>query len=83
MPLLGAPGTWRLAVGTLVALGAVTLFFALRERKRGFAGFAAASALVSVILMFSARADGGLAALRHRRRPRARCSRRRTRCASG
>jgi spermidine synthase len=52
-PTLGARGSWKLAVGTLVALGAVTLFFALRERNRVFAGFAAASAVVSVILMFS------------------------------
>ena len=37
MPLLGARGSWKLAVGMLVALGAVALFFALRERNRGFA----------------------------------------------
>ena len=53
IPMLGARGSWKLAVGTLVALGAVTLFFALREAYRGFAGIAAASAVASVVLMFA------------------------------
>ncbi|MGZ8781592.1 MAG: fused MFS/spermidine synthase, partial [Thermoanaerobaculia bacterium] len=53
IPMLGARGSWKLAVATLVALGAITLFFAMRERYRGFAGFAAASALLSLLLMFS------------------------------
>lgn len=53
IPMLGARGSWKLAVATLVGLGAITLFFALRERYRGFAGLAAASALLAVFLMFS------------------------------
>ena len=53
IPMLGARGSWKLAVATLVALGAVTLFFAMRERYRRFAGLAAASALASLALMFA------------------------------
>jgi len=53
IPMLGARGSWKLAVATLVALGAVTLFFAMRERTKGFAGLAAASAVISILLMFS------------------------------
>lgn len=53
IPMLGARGSWKLAVGTLLALGAVTLFFAMRERTRGFAGLAAAAAVVSLLLMFA------------------------------
>lgn len=53
IPTLGARGSWKLAVATLVGLGAITLFFAMRERHRGFAGLAAASALFSLVLMFS------------------------------
>ena len=53
IPMLGARGSWKLAVSTLVLLGIVTLAFALREKNRGLAGVAAASALLSVMLMFS------------------------------
>ena len=53
-PTLGARGSWKLAVGTLIALGALVLFFAMRERYRAFAGFAAASAVISLLLMFTA-----------------------------
>ncbi|HEX8409805.1 MAG TPA: spermidine synthase [Thermoanaerobaculia bacterium] len=53
IPMLGARGSWKLAVAVLVALGAVTLIFAMRERTKGFAGLAAASAVISILLMFS------------------------------
>jgi spermidine synthase/MFS family permease len=53
IPTLGARGSWKLAVATLIGLGAITLFFALREKDRGFASFAAASALLSLLLMFA------------------------------
>jgi spermidine synthase len=53
IPMLGARGSWKLAVGTLLVLGAVTLFFALRETYRRVAVFAAASAVGSLLLMFA------------------------------
>jgi len=53
IPMLGARGSWKLAVGTLVALGAVTLFFAMREAYRRFAVLAAASAVASLLLVFT------------------------------
>lgn len=53
IPWLGARGSWKLAVGTLLALGAVTMIYALRERDRRFTGFAATAAVLSVLLMFS------------------------------
>ena len=53
IPMLSATGSWKLAVGTLVALGAVTLFFAMREPHRRVAVFAVASAVASVLLLFT------------------------------
>jgi spermidine synthase len=53
IPMLGARGSWKLAVAALIAVGAVTLFFAMREQHRPFAGLAAGSALLSILLMFS------------------------------
>lgn len=53
LPWLGAPGSWKLAVVSLLVIGAITLFYAFREHNRGFAGFAGAAALLSVVLMFT------------------------------
>ncbi|HUR83544.1 MAG TPA: fused MFS/spermidine synthase, partial [Thermoanaerobaculia bacterium] len=53
IPWLGARGSWKLAVATLIALGAVTLFFAMRESYRRFAIIAAGFAIASLTLMFA------------------------------
>ncbi|HEX2120192.1 MAG TPA: fused MFS/spermidine synthase [Thermoanaerobaculia bacterium] len=62
IPQLGATGSWKLATGILVALGAVTLLFGLREKKKLFTFVAAAAAVASIAFLF---ALGPTAAWRH------------------
>jgi spermidine synthase len=62
LPLLSAPGTWRLVTFLLVLLGAGAVFFAMREHARlqSLATIAIAAAAVACIL-----ADGPTAVWRH------------------
>lgn len=53
LPTIGSTGSWKLAVASLLVVGAITLFYAFRERSRGVAYLAAASAVLSIALMFA------------------------------
>ena len=53
IPMLGAPGSWKLASATLLALGILTLVLSLRERRRVFSAVAAACAVATIAAMFT------------------------------
>ncbi len=53
IPMLGARGSWKLATGVLVVLGAATLFYAMREPARKYAFAAGAAAALTIGLMLS------------------------------
>jgi len=53
IPMLGARGSWKLATGVLVALGAMTLLYAMRERTRRYAFVAVASAALAIGCMLA------------------------------
>ncbi|HEX9982529.1 MAG TPA: fused MFS/spermidine synthase [Thermoanaerobaculia bacterium] len=62
MPLLTAPGCWRLVAALLAALGLFAATFALRERSRTFAFASLFAAVLTVAALF---ANGPSAVWRH------------------
>ena len=53
LPALGAIGSWKLAVGALILLGIVALYFSLKEKKTTAIALSGAATVASIACMFA------------------------------